>query len=190
MIYGKFTKKAETALNLAREFAQAMGHSYIGTEHILWGLVKEGTGVAASVLAANEVNEARLSQVILELVGRGEAQGQPVQHTPRTKRVLELAYAEARRMGQNFIGTEHILLALIREGESVAVRMLGEMASTSTSCMKASPPCSMRTRRQRCPPPSPRPTRWIPRRSTSLGAISPPWPRRQGGSRHRAGKGD
>ena len=127
MIYGKFTKKAEAALTLAREFAQAMGHSYVGTEHILWGLVKEGTGVAASVLAANEVNEARLTQVIMELVGRGEAQGQQVQHTPRTKRVLELAYAEARRMGQNFIGTEHILLALIREGESVAVRMLGEM---------------------------------------------------------------
>ncbi len=127
MIYGKFTKKAETALNLAKDFAQGMGHSYIGTEHILWGLVKEGTGVAASVLSANNVNEARLTQTIMELIGRGDGQTQNVQHTPRTKRVLELSYAEARRMGQNFIGTEHILLAIMREGESVAVRILTEM---------------------------------------------------------------
>lgn len=127
MIYGKFTKKAETALNLAKEFAQGMGHSYIGTEHILWGLVKEGTGVAASVLTSNGVAEARLTQAIMELIGRGDGQTPNPQHTPRTKRVLELSYAEARRMGQNFIGTEHILLAMMREGESVAVRILTEM---------------------------------------------------------------
>ena len=127
MIYGKFTKKAETALNLAKEFAQGMGHSYIGTEHILWGLVREGTGVAASVLAANEVTGEKLTQTIMEMIGRGDGQTPNVQHTPRTKRVLELSYAEARRMGQNFIGTEHILLAMMREGESVAVRILTEM---------------------------------------------------------------
>ncbi len=127
MIYGKFTKKAEAALNYAKEFAQALGHNYIGTEHILWGLVKEGTGIAASVLQQSGVNEERVTQTILQAIGKGEAPTTNVQHTPRTKRVLELAYAEARRMGQNFIGTEHILLALVREGESVAVRMLVEM---------------------------------------------------------------
>lgn len=127
MIFGKYTKKAEAALLLARECAQSLGHSYIGTEHILWGLAKEGTGIAASVLAMNNVTPEGIGQKILELIGRGEEGGVPVTYTPRTKRVLELSYAEARRMGQNFIGTEHILIGIMREGESVAVRILTEL---------------------------------------------------------------
>ena len=71
MIYGKFTKKAETALMHAKEIAVALGHSYIGTEHILWGLAKEGTGIASSVLASNGINDERIKQKILELVGGG-----------------------------------------------------------------------------------------------------------------------
>jgi ATP-dependent Clp protease ATP-binding subunit ClpC len=124
MIYGKFTKKAEAALILAKDCAEAFGHSYIGTEHILWGLAKEGTGIAASVLSANGVNDERIKQKIFELIGNGDGSASALAYTPRTKRVLELSYAEARRMGQNYIGTEHLLIAILREGESVAVKIL------------------------------------------------------------------
>jgi C-terminal, D2-small domain, of ClpB protein./UvrB/uvrC motif./ATPase family associated with various cellular activities (AAA)./Clp amino terminal domain./AAA domain (Cdc48 subfamily). len=127
MIFGKYTQKAERALMLARECAQSLGHSYIGTEHILWGLAKEGTGIAASVLAMNNVTPEAIAEKILELIGRGDSDAGPVTYTPRTKRVLELSYAEARRMNQNFIGTEHILIGIMREGESVAVRILAEL---------------------------------------------------------------
>ncbi len=127
MIFGKYTKKAETALMLARECALSLGHSYVGTEHVLWGLAKEGTGIAASVLSLNNVTPEGIGQKILELIGRGDGSTGPVTYTPRTKRVLELSYAEARRMGQNFIGTEHILIGIMREGESVAVRILNEL---------------------------------------------------------------
>jgi len=127
MIYGKFTKKAEAALMLAKEIAMALGHSYIGTEHILWGLAKEGTGIASSVLAANGINDERIKHKILELVGGGDGSVPSLAYTPRTKRVLELSYAETRRMGQNFIGTEHILIAILREGESVAVKILTDL---------------------------------------------------------------
>jgi len=124
MIYGRFTKKAEAALIHAKEFAMALGHPYIGTEHILWGLVKEGTGIAASVLVSNGVTDERIKHKIIELIGTGEGGNGAISYTPRTKRVLELSYAEARRMGQNFIGTEHILIGIMREGESVAVKIL------------------------------------------------------------------
>lgn len=127
MIYGRFTKKAETALIYAKECAMAFGHNYIGTEHILWGLVREGTGVAASVLLSNGVNEERIRNKIKELIGAGEGTAQNLTYTPRTKRVLELSYAEARRMGQNYIGTEHILIGIMREGESVAVKILMDL---------------------------------------------------------------
>ncbi len=127
MIYGKFTKKAEAALILAKECAIAFGHSYIGTEHILWGLAKEGTGIAASVLSTNGVNDERIKQKIFELIGNGDGSVTSLAYTPRTKRVLELSYAEARRMGQNYIGTEHLLIAILREGESVAVKILTDL---------------------------------------------------------------
>jgi len=127
MIFGKFTKKAEAALMLARECAVAFGHSYIGTEHLLWGLAKEGTGIAANVLSSNGVTDERISQKILELIGGGDGSVPNPSYTPRTKRVLELSYAEARRMGQNYIGTEHLLIAIMREGESVAVRILVDL---------------------------------------------------------------
>ena len=127
MIYGKFTKKAEAALILSKECAIAFGHSYIGTEHILWGLAKEGTGIASSVLSANGVNGESVKQKIMELVGEGDNSATNLAYTPRTKRVMELSYAEARRMGQNFIGTEHLLIAILREGESVAVKILTDL---------------------------------------------------------------
>ena len=124
MIYGKFTKKAEMALILAKDCAVGFKHPYIGTEHILWGLAKEGTGIAARVLASNGVTEESIKQKITDLIGLGKEEPVNLSYTPRTKRIMELAYGEARRMGQNFIGTEHLLMAIMREGESVAVRIL------------------------------------------------------------------
>jgi ATP-dependent Clp protease ATP-binding subunit ClpC len=127
MIYGKFTQKALQALNLAKECATSLGHNYIGTEHVLWGLAKEGSGVAASVLLSYSINDKKIMEKILSIVGKGEGGQQIVVYTPRTKRVIELSYAETRRMGQNYIGTEHLLMGILREGESIAVRILMEL---------------------------------------------------------------
>lgn len=126
-MYGRFTEKAEKAIAISQESAMALGHNYVGTEHLLLGLVKEGTGVAARVLQTQGVNEERVLKEIEELIGKGEASGeQPLGFTPRTKRVLELSFREARRMGHNYIGTEHLLLGILKEGESVAVRILAD----------------------------------------------------------------
>ncbi|HOQ07782.1 MAG TPA: ATP-dependent Clp protease ATP-binding subunit [Clostridiales bacterium] len=124
-MYGRFTEKAEKAISLAQESAARLGHSYVGTEHLLLGLLKEGTGVAARVLQSQGVTEEKIISQIDELIGRGDYNGKgPVDFTPRTKRVLELSLNEARRLGHNYIGTEHLLLGIMREGESVAVRIL------------------------------------------------------------------
>jgi len=128
MMYGRFTEKAEKAIAYSQESAMMMGHNYVGTEHLLLGLVKEGSGIAARVLQVQKVTEEKVVKSIEELIGRGEQTGeQPLGFTPRTKRVLELAFREARRMGHNYIGTEHLLLGIMKEGESVAVRILMEL---------------------------------------------------------------
>ena len=125
---GRFTEKAENAINLSQESAMQMGHSYVGTEHLLLGLVREGTGVASRVLQGLGVTEEKIIKEIDELIGKGDHSGQqPLDFTPRTKRVLELGLNEARRLGHNYIGTEHLLLGIMREGESVAVRILMDM---------------------------------------------------------------
>ena len=127
-MYQRFTEKAERAISFSQQSAVELGHNYVGTEHILLGLVKEGTGVAARVLQAQGITEEKISREIDELIGRGETAGEtPVGFTPRTKRVLELAFKEARRMGQGYIGTEHLLLGIMKEGESVAVRIMMDL---------------------------------------------------------------
>lgn len=127
-MFGRFTKKAENAINLSQECALQLGHTYVGTEHLLLGLVKEGTGVAARVLQSQSVTEDKIIKEIDELIGRGDNDGgQPLDFTPRTKRVFELSLREARRLGHNYIGTEHLLLGIMREGESVAVRILMDL---------------------------------------------------------------
>lgn len=124
-MYGRFTEKAEKAINLSQENAVQLGHNYVGTEHLLLGLLKEGTGVAARVLQGQGVTEEKVTNEIEELIGRGSNDNKKaLDFTPRTKRVLELALVEARRLGHNYIGTEHLLLGIMREGESVAVRIL------------------------------------------------------------------
>ena len=127
-MYQRFTEKAERAISFSQQSAVELGHNYVGTEHILLGLVKEGTGVAARVLQVQGITEEKILKEIDELIGRGETAGEtPVGFTPRTKRVLELAFKEARRMGQGYIGTEHLLLGIMKEGESVAVRIMMDL---------------------------------------------------------------
>lgn len=124
----KFTERAERAIALAQESAAQMGHNYVGTEHLLLGLVREGGGIAARVLQSQGVTEEKVSKEIDELIGRGnETVSQSLGLTPRTKRVLELSFKESRRMGHSYIGTEHIILGIMREGESVAVRIITDL---------------------------------------------------------------
>jgi ATP-dependent Clp protease ATP-binding subunit ClpC len=128
MTNGRFTEKAEKAVNFSQDGAMELLHNYVGTEHLLLGLIKEGTGVAARVLQAQGITQERVMEKIESLIGRGtEAVEQPIGLTPRTKRVMELSFREARKLGHNFIGTEHLLLGLMKEGDSVAVRILVEL---------------------------------------------------------------
>ncbi len=124
----KLTERAKAAINLAGQSAMELGHDYIGTEHLLLGLVREGSGVAARVLAENGVTDQEVVNKIEFLVGVNAPSGNSsIGFTPRTKSVLERSYTEARRFGHNYIGTEHILISLLREGESVAARILSEL---------------------------------------------------------------
>ena len=120
-----FTEKANTALNLAIESAQQLGHTYIGTEHIVLGLLMEGTGVAGTILAAHGITAAMYRDKIMESESGGQpTRLRPEDFTPRTKKAMELAVAEATAAGQGYVGTEHILLAVLRDESSVAVRLL------------------------------------------------------------------
>ena len=124
----KFTKSAEIALEIANNIAIDLGHSYIGTEHLLYGLVKEGTGIASKVLENQNITEENILEKIETLVGLGDKgiKG-TLGLTPRTKRVIENAFREARRLGSEYIGTEHLLIGIMREGDSIAVRIMLEL---------------------------------------------------------------
>ncbi len=125
MVY-KFTNRAEKALEIASDLAMELGHNYIGTEHILYGLSKEGTGVASKVLETQDVNADNIISEIEVLIGTGEplSDEDAVSFTPRSKRVIENAFVEARKLGSEYIGTEHLLIGIMREGDSVAVRIM------------------------------------------------------------------
>ena len=128
MFEQKLTERAKRAIHLAGKSAMDMGHNYVGTEHILLGLMKEGGGVAAKVLGENNVSTDRIENKIDFLVGFDTPINNPdIGFTPRTKSVLERSYAEARRLGHDYIGTEHILISLLREGDGLAVRILAEL---------------------------------------------------------------
>jgi ATP-dependent Clp protease ATP-binding subunit ClpC len=122
----KFTNSAEKALELSGELAADFGHNYIGTEHILYGLVKEGSGVASQVLNLQGVTPENIEEEIEALVGKGTPiqNRQEIGFTPRSKRVIENAFLEARKFGSEFIGTEHLLIGIMREGDSIAVRIM------------------------------------------------------------------
>jgi len=121
----RFTKRARRVLTYAQEEAVRLNHNYIGTEHLLLGLIREEEGLAAKVLRDLGVDQNRVRHVVEEIVGRGQAaSGTRLSLTPRTKRVIEMAVDEARRMGHHYIGTEHLLLGLVREGDGIAVNVL------------------------------------------------------------------
>ncbi|KFL43867.1 Clp protease ClpX [Lysinibacillus sp. BF-4] len=127
-MFNRFTERANKVLNLAQDEAKRWKASKIGTEHLLLGLVREGEGIAAKALAAANVTPEMIERGIEQLVGHGtEEVDAVVHHTPRAKRVLELAADEARKLNHNYIGTEHILLGLIREEEGVAARVLNNV---------------------------------------------------------------
>ena len=123
----KFTNRAKKAIELANEVAIELGHNYIGTEHILYGLAKEGSGVASKVLGNQEVKSEEIIDKIVELIGQEEPISETLGFTPRTKRVIENAFIEARKLGYNYIGTEHLFIGILREGDCIAVRILLEL---------------------------------------------------------------
>ena len=128
MVY-KFTKRAEKALEYAGDLAAGFGHNYIGTEHILYGLVKEGSGVASQVLNMQKITAENVVEEIEVLIGKGDKSQNrgEIGFTPRSKRVIENAFLEARKLGSEFIGTEHLLIGIMREGDSVAVRIMMDL---------------------------------------------------------------
>ena len=129
--FEKFSERARRVLSLAQEEAQRFNHNYIGTEHILLGLVRETEGVAARVLSSLSVDLTKVRSAVEFIIGRGEkpAQGE-IGLTPRAKKVVELAVDEARRMNHTYIGTEHLLIGLLREGEGVAAGVLESLGVT------------------------------------------------------------
>lgn len=127
MMFGRFTERAQKVLALSQEEAIRIGHNNIGTEHILLGLVREGEGIAAKALLALGLSPEKIQKEVEALIGRGTEVAQTVHYTPRAKKVIELSMDEARKLGHSYVGTEHILLGLIREGEGVAARVLNNL---------------------------------------------------------------
>ncbi|WP_343030014.1 ATP-dependent Clp protease ATP-binding subunit [Alkalibaculum sporogenes] len=124
-MFGRFTEKSQKVLVLSQDEAKKMNHNYIGSEHLLLGLIQEGEGVAAIALKELGVKYESVIKEIQELVGKGEEEvSEIIGYTPRTKKILELSLMEARALNQSYIGTEHILLGLIREGEGVGAKIL------------------------------------------------------------------
>src|SRR5574344_2193631 len=124
-MFERFTEKAIKVIMLAQEEARRLGHNFVGTEQVLLGLIGEGTGVAAKTLKSLGVTLKDARTEVEKIIGRGSGfVAVEIPFTPRAKRVLELSWDEARQLGHNYIGTEHLLLGLIREGEGVAARVL------------------------------------------------------------------
>jgi ATP-dependent Clp protease ATP-binding subunit ClpC len=124
-MFERFTDRARRVVVLAQEEARILNHNYIGTEHLLLGLIHEGEGVAAKALEALGISLESVRQQVEEIIGRGkDAPSGHIPFTPRAKKVLEFSLREATQLGHNYIGTEHILLGLLREGDGVAAQVL------------------------------------------------------------------
>src|ERR1700761_4842673 len=129
-MFERFTDRARRVVVLAQEEARMLNHNYIGTEHILLGLIHEGEGVAAKALESLGISLEGVRQQVEEIIGQGQqAPSGHIPFTPRAKKVLELSLREALQLGHNYIGTEHILLGLIREGEGVAAQVLVKLGA-------------------------------------------------------------
>src|SRR5690606_14177719 len=130
LMFERFTDRARRVVVLAQEEAKMLNHNYIGTEHILLGLIHQGEGVAAKALESLGISLDAVREQVQDIIGQG--QQQPTGHipfTPRAKKVLELSLREALQLGHSYIGTEHILLGLIREGEGVAAQVLVKLGA-------------------------------------------------------------
>ena len=127
MIY-KFTSRAKQAIECAQEEAISLGHNYVGSEHILYGLIKEGAGVASKVLSNQGITEEDIETKIIEMIGKEViTSSEALSFTPRAKRVIENSFIEAKKLGYDYIGTEHLLMGILREGDSIAVRIMIEL---------------------------------------------------------------
>lgn len=127
MMFGRFTERAQKVLALSQEEAVRLNHNNIGTEHILLGLIREGEGIAAKAIKALGLEADKIQEEVEKLIGVGKQPMQTIHYTPRAKKVVELSQDEARKLGHSYVGTEHILLGLIREGEGVAARVLNNL---------------------------------------------------------------
>ena len=129
-MFERFTDRARRVVVLAQEEARMLSHNYIGTEHILLGLIHEGEGVAAKALESLDIPLEAVRAQVEEIIGQGQqAPSGHIPFTPRAKKVLELSLREALQLGHSYIGTEHILLGLIREGEGVAAQVLQKLGA-------------------------------------------------------------
>ncbi|MGO1370382.1 MAG: ATP-dependent Clp protease ATP-binding subunit [Senegalia sp. (in: firmicutes)] len=126
-MFGRFSERAQKAIILSQEEAKSLNHNYVGTEHLLLGVSKEGEGIAAKVLNKFGASTDKIKLEIEKRLGKGKDSTEVLGFTPRTKKVFELSFVEARNIGQNYVGTEHILLGLIKEGEGVAPNLLKAM---------------------------------------------------------------
>jgi ATP-dependent Clp protease ATP-binding subunit ClpC len=130
-MFERFTDRARRVVVLAQDEARSLNHNYIGTEHILLGMLSEGEGVAAKALEELGIGLDAIRQQVVEIIGRGaQVPGGHIPFTPRAKKVLELSLRESLQLGHEYIGTEHILLGLIREGEGVAAQVLTRLGAT------------------------------------------------------------
>src|SRR6266700_2270479 len=129
-MFERFTDRARRVVVLAQEEARMLNHNYIGTEHILLGLIRESEGVAAKALVSLGISLGAVRQQVEEIIGQGQqAPSGHIPFTPRAKKVLELSQREANDLGHNYIGTEHLLLGLVREGEGVAAQVLVKLGA-------------------------------------------------------------
>src|SRR5437762_12267146 len=129
-MFERFTDRARRVVVLAQEEARMLNHNYIGTEHLLLGLIHEGEGVAAKALESMNISLEAVRSQVEDIIGQGQAA--PTGHlpfTPRAKKVLELSLREALKRGHNYIGTEHMLLGLVREGQGVAAQVLHKLGA-------------------------------------------------------------
>ena len=127
MLFGRLTERAQKVLAYAQEEAISLKHSNIGTEHLLLGLIKEKEGIAAKVLSSFNISEDNVRDEVFNLINEGDDATASIRYTPRAKKVIELSMDEARKLHHNFVGTEHLLLGLIRESEGVAARVLANL---------------------------------------------------------------
>ena len=198
-MFERFTDRARRVVVLAQEEARLLNHNYIGTEHILLGLIHEGEGVAAKALESLGISLEAVRSQVEEIIGQGgSSPSGHIPFTPRAKKVLELSLREALQLGHNYIGTEHILLGLIREGEGVAAQVLVKLGADLSPGAPAGHPAAVRLLRARAarprrpaPPPVPAAQRRGGRRparscSTSSAATSPSRPARRSSTRSSA----